>query len=199
MYLTQKKILKKIENSQYKAFSTFDFIELSSYKNISKSLELLEDDGILKRARRGIYYKPIINEKLQIECVPSLDEIAKAIARQYNWKIIPSGNYALNLIGLDNQVPSKIIYISNGPYREYDVGNNIIIIKHSTSKEILSMSDNILISIQALKALGKDNINDNILKKINLFLNKEDKEQISNGIVITSWIYEMLRRSICIE
>ena len=54
MYKTQKDILDRIEQSNLKAFSTYDFLDLGNYKNISKGLELLEDEGHLKRARRGI-------------------------------------------------------------------------------------------------------------------------------------------------
>ena len=199
MYKTQKDILDRIEQSNLKAFSTYDFLDLGNYKSISKDLELLEDEGHLKRARRGIYYKPSFNKTLGIECPPSINDIAEAIARQYNWDIIPSGNHALNLIGISTQVPSKIIYISNGPYREYDVGANKIIFKHSTTREISSISKRILISIQALKEIGKENVTDRQLKMINRFLDSKDKEIISSGIRTTSWIYDALRRSICIQ
>lgn len=199
MYKTQKDIISRINKSHLGAFTTYDFLDLANYKSVSKALELLEDDGYLKKARRGIYYKPKLNNVLGIECSPNLNDIAKAIARQFNWDIIPSGNHALNIIGISTQVPSKIIYISNGPYREYDVGSNQIIFKHSTTKEILKESTKILISIQALKELGKDNVTENDLKLISSFLDDEDKKEINKGFKTTSWIYESLRRSACIK
>ncbi len=199
MYKIQSDILNRIENSKYKAFTSYDFLDIGNYKSISKALELLEDEGYLKRARRGIYYKPQLNITLGIECCPSINEIAEAISRQFNWNIIPSGNYALNIIGISTQVPSKITYTSNGPYREYDVGANQIIFKHSTTREISSLSRKILTSIQALKEISKNNVQDRDLKLINRYLDKEDKEIINNGIRTTSWIYEMLRRAVCIQ
>lgn len=46
----------------------------------------------------------------------------KAIARKYNWTIAPSGNTALNLLGLSTQVPSKWKYVSYG----FSFGNIVI-------------------------------------------------------------------------
>ena len=199
MFKTQKYIMNRINNSQYNAFTTYDFIDLANYKTISKSLELLEDEGQLKKIRRGIYYKPFFDNDLGIEYTPGLDDVAMAIARQYNWEIIPSGNHALNLIGLSTQVPSKTVYTSTGPYREYQVGVNKIIFKHTTTKEISSTRKKNLIAIQAIKELGKDHINYEDMRKINRYLDDDDKKEILNGIKTTSWIYETLRSAICIQ
>ena len=199
MFKTQKEIMDRINKSDFGAFTSYDFLDLANYKTISKSLELLEDEGNLRRARRGIYYKPRFNKVLGIECMPDLNDIAKAIARQYNWEIIPTGNYALNLVGISTQVPSKIIFISSGPYREYDVGSSKVIFKHSTTREIFSLRKNNLIAIQAIKELGKENIDEDDIKLINRFLGDEDKKEILIGIRTTSWIYETLRRTACIQ
>jgi len=193
MFKTQAVIYKRIKNSHYKAFTTSDFLDLGSYKTISKSLELLEDEKIIKRARRGVYYLPHFNKTLKIETAPDINEIAKAIARQYSWNIVPSGIYALNLIGLSTQVPNKIVYISTGPYVKYKVGNNEIIFKHSTSKEIAGFNYNIAIAIQAMKEIGKDNIKEEELKKIYLYLKKENSNQYVPLLKTTAWINDKLR------
>ena len=199
MYKTMKEIMKRINKIHFGAYTTSDFLDLAKYKTVSKSLELLEDEGYLKKAKRGVYYKPQFIATLGIETFPSLDDIASAIARQYNWEIIPTGNSALNLIGISTQVPAKTIYISNGPYREYKVGNNSITLKHSTTKEIYSIRRKNLIAIQAIKELGKDGINESEIKLINMFLDKDDKKEIIKGIKTTTWIYEKLRRIACIQ
>lgn len=191
----KNKILSRIKEKNYGAFTSSDFVDIDNYKLISKTLERLEDDKIISRARRGVYYTTKYNEILGIEESPDINEIALAIARQFNIVIIPSGNYALNIIGLSTQVPSKYIYITNGPYNEYDVGNNKIYFKHSTSREITNIPYKILVSIQALKTLGKDNIDNKIRNKISCFLSNDDKEYINNNnLRITSWIYEELKK-----
>ena len=191
---TSERILERINSEKYGAFTSSDFSDIDNYKMISKTLETLDDKGIIKRARRGIYYVPKYNELLGIEEAPSINEIAKAIARQYNLIIIPSGNYALNLIGLSTQVPIKYVYITNGPYNEYEVGNNTIYFKHSTSREINNLPYKILICIQALKTIGKNNIDENVIKKISCFLDDGDKNNLkTKNYKITSWIHDILK------
>ena len=109
----KNKILNRIKEKKYGAFTSADFVDIGNYKLISKTLERLEDEKILSRARRGVYYVTKYNEALGIEEAPNINEIALAIARQFNIVITPSGNYALNIIGLSTQVPSKYIYITN--------------------------------------------------------------------------------------
>ncbi len=192
----KNKILNRIKEKNYGAFTSADFIDIDNYKLISKTLERLEDEKIISRARRGVYYLPKYNKTFNMYSVYNINDIALAIARQFNIVIIPSGNYALNIIGLSTQVPSKYIYITNGSYNEYDVGNNKIYFKHSTSREITNLPYKILVSIQALKTIGKDNIDDNIRNKISNFLSNDDKKYLkNNNLRITSWIYDELKKS----
>ena len=150
----QKKILERLEASSLKAFTSRDFMDLGNYKLVSKALETLTNDGTLRRARRGIYYLHKIHPVLGIEEMPSIDDIAHAIARQFNWTITPSGNYVLNMLGLSTQVPQQFVYISSGPYNAFDVFGCTIIFKHSASKDICGLSNNNQLVIQAIKELG---------------------------------------------
>jgi hypothetical protein len=193
---TKEKILYRINERNYGAFTSSDFSDIDNYKQISKTLERLEDEKVISRVRRGIYILKKYNDILGMEESPDINEVAKAIARQFNIIIIPSGNYSLNIMGLSTQVPSKYIYITNGPYNEYDIGNNKIYFKHSTSREISFLPYRILIAIQGLKTIGKENIDSNILNKISSFLTVDDKEYIkNNNLRTTSWIYEKLKET----
>ncbi len=192
---TKDKILQRIDKEKFGAFTTSDFNDIDNYKNISKTLERLEDEEVIARVRRGVYILRKYNDILGIEESPEMNEIAKAIARQFNITIVPSGNYSLNIVGLSTQVPSKYVYITNGPYNEYEIGNNKIYFKHSTSKEITELPYRILVSIQCLKTIGKENIDHIVLDKVSSFLTLEDKEYIrDNNLRITSWIYEELKK-----
>ncbi len=190
----KKEILNRIDEKEYGAFTTSDFIDMDNYKTISKTLERFENERIIKRIRRGVYYRPKHNNLLGIDESPDINQVALAIARQLNIIIIPSGNFALNIIGLSTQVPSKYIYVTNGAYNEYEVGNNKIYFKHSTSREITALDNRILISIQALKTIGKGNVDSSIRDKLSTFLGNDNKEYIkSNNLRITSWIYDELK------
>ena len=113
----------RIQEAPYgHAFVVSDFTDIMDYETAKKNIARIEKNGSLRRVIRGIYDRPSFSELLGEYAAPDLNEIALALARNYNWTIAPSGDTALNLLGLSTQVPAKWDYISTGPYRSYDIG-----------------------------------------------------------------------------
>ena len=114
------KINSKIDNLPDGAvFISNDFLELADYETIRKNLNRFVNDGTIQRIVNGVYYKPRFIEVIGEFESPSINEVAIAIARKYNWTIAPSGNTALNLLGLfqaigkDNISEEQILYLKN--------------------------------------------------------------------------------------
>ena len=61
--------------------------------------------------------------------------MAQALARKFNWRIQPSGDAALNLLGLSTQVPARWEYLSDGPSREYELGSATLAFRKSALKD----------------------------------------------------------------
>ena len=191
----QEQIINEINSKNLLAFTISDFIHLGEYESIKKAMQRLTASKSIRRISRGIYDKPNFFNKLNMFSSPNINEIAKAIAREYNWNICPSGNYALNLLGISTQVPSKYVYISDGPYKLVKIGNNEIYFKHNNKKEIANYSYKTLLVIQALKSLGKDNITDKIRTKIKDNLSYEDMQKLLNeGKTTSIWIFEEIKK-----
>lgn len=177
-----------------KAFVVSDFTDIMNYETAKKAIARLEKQGEIRRVLRGVYDKPKYSKLLNEELLPNPDEIARAIARNFNWTIAPSGNTALNLLGLSTQVPARWEYISTGPYREYEIGNNIITFSHRANKTIEGMSTKTAMVIEAFKAIGKSEIDEKIINKIRNSLSNEEKENLINeGRQTTSWIYDLIK------
>ena len=190
-----KDILKRLNEQNIKVFTINDIIDLGSYDNLRKILERMTKSGILRRLIRGVYEIPKYNKTFNMIAPPSIDEIAKALARNFNWDIYPSGNYALNILGVSTQIPSKYIYISSVPNRKYEYEGNIIVFKHATLKETNSFSYITNIVIQAFKELGKDNITDDIIKLIcQKFSSDEINLICEEAKKTTIWIYQNILR-----
>ena len=147
-------------------FIISDFSDLADDAAIRKVLSRLEDDGVIRRIMRGVYDCPEYNEFLDEYIDPKSDKVARALARNYGWTIVPCGDTALNMLGLSTQVPGTWLYVSDGTYKEYTYGNTTIKFKRTTNKEISKISYKTALVIQALKALGKENITDEIISKI---------------------------------
>ncbi len=178
-------------------FVASDFADITETKRISECLERLTDSDTLRRVMRGVYYKPKYSRLLGEYVAPAPDAVARAIARNYGWTIVPCGDTALNLLGLSTQVPAVWSYVSDGPYKEYSYDNTTIKYKHTTNKEISKLSRKTALVIQALKTLGKENISSEALSKIrDATTSSERKDMLTEAQYATAWIYETIK-TIC--
>ena len=148
------------------AFSKNDFLDLGSDAAIRKALSRLETKGIVRRVLRGVYDYPRISSLLNETMGSDLDVLASAIARKSGWRIQPSENTALNLLGLSTQVPAKSIYLSDGPSKSYELGNRPLIFKKRALRESGFKHKESELVVQALKALGRDCIDSQICRTL---------------------------------
>lgn len=176
-------------------FVAVDFVNITDKKTVNMSLLRLEEEKLIVRIIRGVYYKAEYNEFLQEYIVPNPDKVAHALARNFGWTIVPCGDTALNILGLSTQVPAAWSYVSDGTYKEYTYDNTTIKFKRTTNKEISKLSYKTALVVQALKALGKDNIDDTIINKLKNDLTDEEKTTaLLEAKTATSWIYEYIKQ-----
>lgn len=175
-------------------FVAMDFVDISDKTNINAYLARLVDEGLVRRILRGVYDKPEFNEFLGEFVAPAPDKVANALARNFGWTIVPCGDTALNLLGLSTQVPATWVYVSDGTYKEYTYDNTTIQFKRTTNKEVSKLSYKTALVIQALKALGKDKIDDAVISRLRKLLTEEEKKaMLDEAKAATSWIYEYIK------
>lgn len=189
----RSQILQRIKDSNLNAFSCFDFTDLAPYKTVSKCLERLEDSHEIKRIIQGVYCVSLFDNVLKLPILPSIDDIIDCLARKHKWIICPTGNTALNLMGLSTQVPASFTYLSSGPYRNYLIYGIPVSLKRATAKELINYSHVTLLLIQCIKAIGKDNITDNEINILKLRLNQTDKlKALKETTIIQAWIRKIV-------
>lgn len=170
-------------------------MDIADYETVRKSLNRLVNEGVIHRIVNGVYYRPRYIELIGEYEAPSINEVATAIARKYNWTIAPSGNTALNLLGLSTQVPSQWTYISDGRYVNFTIGNTTLVFKRTTNSSISRMSQLTAMIIQAIKAMGKNNISEEQIRYLKGKLSHEEKEKIlEEGKTTAAWIYQILKK-----
>lgn len=175
-------------------FVASDFADITDKKTVSVELARLENDRFIKRVLRGVYYKPQYNDFLKEYLVPAPDNVAHAIARNFGWRIIPCGDTALNLLTLSTQVPAVWLYVSDGAYKEYSYDNTIIRFKRTTNKDISGLFYKTALTVQALKALGKDKTDETVIRKLRNLLSAEEKTtMLHEAKSVTSWVYEYIK------
>ena len=175
-------------------FVSTDFTDITDKKTVNMGLIRLADEGLIKKILFGVYYKPEFNELLGESVAPSPNNVAHALARNFGWTIVPCGDTALNLLGLSTQVPSQWVYVSDGAYKEYTFENTTIKFKRTTNKEISKVSYKTALTIQALKALGKENITEQVILRLKKILTDEEKEKmLAESKSATSWVLELIK------
>lgn len=175
-------------------FFTDDFVSFGSSKAIQKALERLCNKGIITRAARGIFVRPIISEYIG-EVLPTAEEVAKTIAKRDKIKIVPTGAQALHQLGLSPQIPLKLVYLTDGAPREIQVGNRTIKLKRTTPKNLLAKGKISGLVIQALREIGQKDLNEDLESRIIEILQKEDKKNLERDLALAPvWIREILRK-----
>lgn len=193
--ITEKKILYKIKrNKKGSIFFAEDFFSYGDSHSINRALARLKEKEILVRLSFGIYLYPKKDDILGI-IYPSLDEVAKTIAKRDKARIIPTGVYALNKLGLSTQIPMNIIYLTDGSPRNIKIGKSTIKFKKTAPRILTAKGKISSLAIQALKEIGKDNISGEQISKILNALEKEKNENIEHDIKLApAWIRDILKK-----
>lgn len=169
-----------------------DFSDYGTSEAVRLALFRLENKEFLIRLAQGIYLFPKKDDVLGI-IHPSLDEIAKAIAKRDRARIIPTGIQALNKLGLSTQVPMKAVYLTDGAARDIRVGKNNIKFKRTTPKNLAVKGEISGLVVQAMRAIGKGNITPSELRRIHELLAKEDQNKLTHDAKLApSWIRQIM-------
>ena len=164
MKSTKEKILQRIKKQKAGyAFSAKDFLDEFKRYEVDVALSTLAKEGVIRRIIPGIYDLVRQSELLGMNVAPDLYSVAEALARKFNWRIFPSGNTALNHLGLSTQIPAHIHFLTDGPSRTYDVEGMAMVFKHASQHELLFQHQESVLVVQALKALGKEHLNAKVI------------------------------------
>jgi hypothetical protein len=188
-------ILDRIRASgRGKVFASKDFLDLGSREAVDQALSRLAKAGEIQRLGRGLYHYPRTNPRLGIELPPDPDEIASALARRTGTRVVPSGALAANRLGLTTQVPAKPVYLTDGRTRRVRAGDTVFVIQHVPPKDLPAGSPTSAVVFQALRYLGRDAINEEIVSRLRSALSVEDRRRLLHDArYTTGWIAEVAR------
>lgn len=194
---TEEKIEKSIKSRPRGVlFFTDDFMGHGTHDSIRQALVRLVRKGVIRRVAHGIYVRPVISEYLG-EVTPTAEEVAKGIARRDKIRIVPSGNHAMNLLGLTTQMPLRLTYLTDGASRKIKIGNRIITLKRTTPKNLLAKGKTSRLVIQALREMGQQRVTGNLEEEIVRLLKKEDRKDLEHDIPLAPvWIQKIMQKAL---
>ena len=183
--------------SQGAIFFPEDFSMIDSKDLIRTTLMRLTEEGYIGRLGFGIYYKSKIDEKWGTGTLyPSLDEIAKAIAKKDKARIIPTGSAALNMLGLSTQLQTNVVYYTDGSIRKIKIGDNKgIVFRRTTNMKNFAFKNELMqLIVAALKEIGNNKVTDEEKKIIAERLKQVPEEDFRVDLTLApAWIQKLLK------
>jgi hypothetical protein len=191
----ESKILRRIIGKKKGwVFAPSHFLDLGNRAAVDQALSRLVRSGEIRRLARGLYDYPRKHPDFG-EMPPSVNRVTAALAEKDNLKIQPSGAYAANLLGLSDQVPARVVFLTDGSSRMVQIGNWNIKLKKTTPKNMATAGRVSGLVIQALRYMKQKNIDDMIINKLKRRLSVEDKKQLVSDLrYAPAWIEKVVRK-----
>ena len=175
-------------------FTPNHFKDLGSRDAVASALKRHKQSGLIRQLARGVYDYPKIDPELGL-LEPSTDDIAQALAGRDATRLQPSGAYAANLLGLSTQVPTKIVYLTDGRPRTVQIGKRQITLKQTTPRNMATAGKISGLVIQALRHLGSRDVDAATIEAVKKRLSASDRKRLLADIRhAPAWIADIIRK-----
>jgi len=189
-----KKVISRIYGHKRGwVFTPDDFKDLGSRNAVASALKRYVQKGTIRRLTRGLYDYPATDSELGV-LEPAVDAIVLAISRRDAIQFQPSGAYAANLLGLSAQVPTTIVYLTDGRTQKLSVHGRTIEFRNATPQTMITAGTVTGLVIQALRHVGRENVDDRVISQLDAKLNADDRRKLKRDIrYAPEWIAEIIR------
>ena len=169
------------------------FAKAGSRSAVDKALQRLVERGVLRRLARGLFDKPRVDPLLG-SLWPSVDEVVKALSGKDRLRLQPTGAYAANLLGLTEQVPARVEFLTDGTGRTVQVGPMRIVLKRTTPRQMAAAGRSSGLVIQALRTLGPEHVGPERLARLRRSLPAAERSALLDDLALApTWMRPMLR------
>lgn len=194
MHSIDSRIVKRIIGRKRGwCFTPMDFLDLGSRQAVDTALSRLAKSGRIRRLSRGLYDYPKSHKRIGLLSPPP-ESVIEALTRRDRVQLQPTGAYAANLLGLSDQVPMKVVYLTNGPSRRVRIGNQEIILKTMAPRFMATAGRPSGTVIQALRHLGKAHVTIENIERLRKAFTATEKQQILKDLGLApAWMHRWLR------
>jgi hypothetical protein len=174
-------------------FTPRHFQDIRQPDAVDSALRRLRGSGVIRQLAHGLYDYPVHDPALGL-VAPSADAIARALVVRDAIRIQPAGAYAANILGLSEQVPSRIAFLTDGPTRKVKIGRREIRLQRTTPRNMATAGRESGTLIQALRYLGQTQIDDRVHAALRRCLAKADHAAIRKDLAYApAWIADLLQ------
>jgi hypothetical protein len=196
--VSSQSIYQKILNRIYRygrgsVFVPTDFLDLGSRQAIDLALHRLTRRGTIRRIARGVYDYPRTHPVLGL-LSPTPEAVAAAIAGRDRIRLRPAGAYAANLLGLSEQVPAKVVFLTEGSTRNVRVGPMLIQLRRTTPRNMATTGRPSGLVIEALRHLGRAHATPARITHLRRRLPPRERRALLKDVNLApAWMHPILR------
>jgi Family of unknown function (DUF6088) len=174
-------------------FTPNEFLHLGGRSAVDKTLSRLAAKGTIRRLARGLYDYPRVHPELGM-LSPDIEKVAKALAGKDRIRLQPAGAYATNLLGLSEQVPAKVVFLTDGPSRTVKLGRQEIQLRRTTPRNMAAAGRLSGLLMQALRHLGKEHITPARVAHLKRTLPASERRQLLKDLRLApAWMHPLFR------
>lgn len=175
------------------AFTPHGFLDLGARSAVDKALSRLAAKGTIRRLARGLYEYPRKHPELGT-LSPDIDKVARALAGKHRIRLQPAGAYAANLLGLSEQVPAKVVFLTDGPTRTVKIGRQEIQLRRTTPRNMAAAERLSGLLMQAFRHLGKEHITRERMEQLKRTLPAAERKGLLKDLRLApAWMHPLLR------
>jgi hypothetical protein len=191
---TADQIQRRVANaSPDTVFHAGQFLDLDTRTAVDKALSRLVLSGLLRRLARGLYYQPKTHPVLG-DILPPVEAVAKALGDRDHVKLQPFGGYAANLLRLSDQVPARVVFLTDGKPRKIRYGNQTIELRRAMPRMMAAAGRMTGLVIAGLRYIGKASVTPERVAHLRQLLSPEDRRRLIEDIRLApAWMHRHFR------
>jgi hypothetical protein len=175
-------------------FTPRHFLDLGPRPAVSSALKRQTDTGRIRQLARGLYDYPRQHPQLG-RLAPDTDAVARALGGRDAVRLQPSGAYAANLLGLSEQVPMKVVFLTDGPSRRVRIGRQEIVLRRTTPRNMATAGRVSGLVTEALRELGPDHVDQAAVDMLRKRLDQSAKRRLLRDLPFApAWVAAVMRK-----
>src|ERR1035441_10671422 len=188
-------ILKSVRATKsYSVFSAKHFLRLGNPPAIRKALERLTKRGALRRIRRGFYDRPRAHPLLG-QTAPVPMDLVRGVMKDSGAQWQVSGAYAANLLHLSDQVPAKIVILTDGGPRKIPLGKLTLDFRRAAPRHLLGAGKPVGLVIQAIRHLGQNGMSPAVIARLRRQLDPATKADLLDlAPKLAAWMQPIVKQ-----
>lgn len=174
-------------------FTPADFVDLGSRDAVATALKRHKAAGSIRLLGRGLYDVPRHHPVLGL-LWPPIENVADAVARKDGLRLQPTGVYAANLLGISEQVPAQVVYLTDGASRNVKVGPTQIVFKRTTPRHMAAAGKLSGLLTQAFRSMGQVHVMPKHIERLRSRIPAKERAEILTDLSLApAWMHPLFR------